>query len=486
MLRFLNGALALSLLSSTALAGEVVWFGEPTPAQRVAVAEQAAPQGPDLTVFDLATGATAFSDADLAALQGLEAALEEVRPYESRLDGELVIMRDLSRPIDGISVLRDEADRDVLFKALTYQGFAVDRYFMQALATDDAAAEYRLDVDGTVVERPWADAIALDSERTISAYDIAEAPQRVAFGEVQRELARALPASLVPWGLGDDDTLVVDGVARDIGPTGSVRLPMGRHFVHVQRDGVITQRWMVRLQAGEEQVVTVQDPVPAVQSWLDAVWAGDSDAVPDAVQTAVSALGGDVWLARPGNRGVDVVRVTADGVQRQQVLPVTTRRSSDSGVTAYGSVHGGWLSSGNFSLDKAGAEFSRSEVNALNLGAGVGMAYTKGWLRIGGGLQLAYTPGADHVARYASGQTHLRLYPHIAVGLPQLQLTLGYALPMHPTAGLRSEIAIAKGLELQATAWLGLGGERTRDGVDPYDLQPLYAATVGVGYRFGL
>jgi hypothetical protein len=89
------------------------------------------------------------------------------------------------------------------------------------------------------------------------------------------------------------------------------------------------------------------------------------------------------------------------------------------------------------------------------------------------------------VARYASTQTPFRAYPYLAAGLKPLQATFGYALPLHPTVGLRSEIPLAKGFELQGTAWYGLGTTRSR-GSDDYQSLPLYAATVGVGYRFGL
>ena len=166
------------LFPVTAVAGEVVWFGEPEPADRLTVSAEALPSGPELDLTDLATASSRFGQTDRRALDDLEAALEEVRPYEARLDGELVIMRDLARPIEAVTVLRTEGDRDVLFKALAYQGFAVDRYFLQTLADDPEGEPFRVTVDGQVLERPWVDANALDPERSITAYDIAEAPQR--------------------------------------------------------------------------------------------------------------------------------------------------------------------------------------------------------------------------------------------------------------------------------------------------------------------
>ena len=66
-------------------------------------------------------------------------------------------MRDLQGPIDAISLVRGDEDRDALFAALAYQGFAVNRYFDTALADDPTAEPYRASWDGWVVERPWLD-----------------------------------------------------------------------------------------------------------------------------------------------------------------------------------------------------------------------------------------------------------------------------------------------------------------------------------------
>ena len=478
---------ALALFApSLAFGAEIVWLEAASDADRLAVESMAHPSLPPLSLLDLRAAASRLTSEDDAALAALNAAVEDVRQYETRLDGEMVIMRDLERPIAGVTVLRDSADRDALYKALTYQGFAVDRFFMGGLDTAPEAAPFRTDLGGVIVERPWVDAIALEPDRDVSPYEIAEAPQRVAYGAVRTEVSRLLPSSLVPTNLPIDGLLFVDGRSAELGPTGAVRVPVGRHLAHVMVDGVIVQRWDVRSIAGGEQELEISLTEAVVAEWVEGLRAGGSDPVPEALLPHLAALGGEVWFAIPGNRGVDVVKVQAMSVERESITRVTDRPTGERALTLFGAVQGGWLSNGNFSLDSPNPQYTRGEVNAANLGLTLGASYSRGWFRAGVGLQTAYTPGVAHVAYYASEETPFRLYPYLAVGMAPIQLTVGYAFPHHPTLGLRSEIPLAAGLELQSTAWLGLATEKSYDSGEVYVSTALYALTIGVGYRFGV
>lgn len=485
MFRFLTGLSLCALSTSTALATEVLWFGEPSTADRVRVATLAVPEHFGFTSLDLMTAAYRASVRDAAAIEALLAAIEEVRPYETRLDGELVIMRNLQRPIDGVGLVRDSADRDALFKALTYQGFAVDRYFMDGLSTSDDAQPFTTQVAGVAVERPWVDAAAIEPMRDISPYEIAEAPQRVAYTQVRDEVARGLPATLVPTNLMDGAVFVVDGRDESLGATGSVRVPRGRHLAHVEVDNVVLQRWDLRLAAGEERELSVDLNRATVDQWLADLWAGADTPMPSALAPHVDALGGEVWLAKPTPRGVELIVVRATDVERRTLGPIGGETQQTPGFSGFAAAHAGWLSSGNFALDKSDAEFTRGEVNAFQIGATLGASYTQGLFRAGVGVQIAVTPGADHVARYGSNQLRARIYPYLAVGIRPAQITVGWTFPHHPTVGLRSEIRLVGDLELQATGWFGLPTTRERDFGGAYRSLPLYAATLGLGYRLG-
>ena len=190
--------LAMALPAHSA---EVVWLAPPDDEQAAYVAEQADAQQPHLNAIGLRAAATAWSDQDRDAFTTLDTVLQDVRSYETKFDGELVIMRDLADPIADIQLVRDESERGKLYAALAYQGFAVNRYFDTALAEDEQAAPYREELNGVTIERPWHDAVALDPDRNVTPYDIAEAPQRVNYGKVQEIVRDALPASLVPIGI---------------------------------------------------------------------------------------------------------------------------------------------------------------------------------------------------------------------------------------------------------------------------------------------
>src|SRR5687768_9101418 len=88
--------LALSL-AAPAEAAEVVWLGEtpPDPAVWRGIAVQAGARGPALSIDDLRSAATMVGPDDDIAYANLDKALKAVRAYETRLDGELLIMDEL-------------------------------------------------------------------------------------------------------------------------------------------------------------------------------------------------------------------------------------------------------------------------------------------------------------------------------------------------------------------------------------------------------
>ncbi|MCA9489745.1 MAG: hypothetical protein KC621_07465 [Myxococcales bacterium] len=146
----------LSALVVTAQAAEVVWVEPPTDTWRASVAALAHASGPALSPVDLCAAATRWTAEDDEALRRVDAALAQARTYETQLDGELLILRDLEGPVTGVTALRDPADRGKLFAALAYQGFAANRYFGDQLGTDEAAAPWRSEVNGQPVERNLA------------------------------------------------------------------------------------------------------------------------------------------------------------------------------------------------------------------------------------------------------------------------------------------------------------------------------------------
>ena len=179
-------------LLPVAAGAPVLWSEDTDPSTRDTVLAMEGASG----TFDPADAVGAdLGDPD-AVIQRLAETLAAVRAFETKLDGELVIMADLQAALDQVEVLRDAADRDAVFKALAYQGFAVDRYFADTLATDDEATSWRAELEDQAVVRPWRDAVAVHPSREATPYDISEAPQRVAFNALRTRLNDALPGAV--------------------------------------------------------------------------------------------------------------------------------------------------------------------------------------------------------------------------------------------------------------------------------------------------
>jgi hypothetical protein len=480
--------LVIGLLGELALAAEVVWTAPPDDAWRARVAEMAGATGPALSPADLRTLGTRWSADDDRALAAVDEVLREVRPYERRLDGELLILRDLAGPIAAVGALRDDADRARLFAALAYQGFAVNRYYGETLGSDEQAAPWRQAFDGQVLELPWVDAAALEPGKEISPYEIAEAPQRVAYERVRQQVGAALPASLVPKNLPPGAALVVDGRESAPGPAGNVKVPPGRHLAHAEVGGQIVARWDVRLAPGESADLVAPAADPAWQAML-------ADLRPGAALPAelAAVVDGELWIATPAaDRGdpptVVAIRNGAVAPVPLDRAPAPQNRAPDHGKRR-GSLAlaatGGWFYSGDFYTQNAvEAPHERSTVNAATAGLAAELDLDVGPVRLGVGADAVYTPGPYHVARFGDATTRIRPYPHVAAGLRAVQATAGWVFPQHPAVGLQGAIPLIGPLELVASAAFGLPRSGERSDGSRWDTERLAWAMGGVGARF--
>jgi len=470
--------LALAVMTA-AQAADVVWLGAAPDDQRASVL--AASGGDEIALIDLRAGPTAVGPDDDEAFDALGAAIESVRSYETQLDGELVIMRDLQPPIDAVGILRNDTDRSALFGALAYQGFAVERYFGDALGDAEDAEPYRATLNGLVVERPWLDAVAIEPDRDVTAYEIAEAPQRIAYAGTKAVVNEVLPASLRPPA--DDGVLFIDGRQASPGPTGDVKLPPGRHLAHLERAGRVLARWDVRLEPGQQ--------IELEPALTDAVWNDFIDdlapgaAIPDPVLPVLEAVGGEVWLARPGERRPTVWSVRPEGIREVEIAaqrPATAARSG--GPSFHVAVVGGWTGSHDFYYqDPANVPPDGATVNAPTVGLTVGTDLHLGPLRLGVGADGMLPLGEPHVAVTGATTTRLRPVPPAVVGVGPATLAVGYVFPYHPALGGRGAIGLPGPLELRWLGWFGLPTTRTTSDGSTYELRPLGMAAAGIGAR---
>ncbi len=472
----------ITCLIAVASAAEVVWLTTPSPTDRSAVAAAAGASGAPLSRLTFKSAATRVSDDDVQLYARLAQVLSDVRAYETKLDGELLILRDLEGPLSELTVMRSEADRDLVFDALAYQGFAANRFWGEALGSDAEAEPWRVEHNGLYVERPWRDAVALAPELEVTAYQIAEAPQRVAYGSVQETVSAALPASLLVTGL-DDALLLVDGVGRAPGAAGDVKVPPGRHFVHVERSGTIIARWTVSVEPGEQVPVDLTEDRKTWRAWFDAL--DEGVAVPEVVGEAVDALGGEVWIASGSGKSLKVFAVTPDAVTRQAVKVSGGGGGSgdEGGLSGWSTVGIGWLSSGNFYTDNAAvAKPERKTVNALTPSVALGVDYDVGLARFGAAVDLAVPTGEHHTVPTADGATRLRPQLQASAGITPIQATFGWLFSHHPAVGAQAGWSFGA-LELRGAYTAGLPGTVARDDGSEWQRLVVHRAGIAVGAR---
>jgi len=477
------------LAAQPALAAEVVWLTPPASpeeaARIVALAEATRPGTP---LASVAGQADAWSEErDGAAHEDLDAALRDVRAFEQRLDGELLIMRDLAGPLSSITVLRDEQDRERVYAALAYQGFAVDRFFESDLASDERAEPYRDTVSGQVIPLPWRDAVALEPERAISAYEIAEAPQRVRYEKIRAHVTGALPGALALDDLPSGVTLVVDGRAVRELPGGILRVTPGRHFAHLVADGRIVSRWSGLVTPGGRVELPLQAPDPDLaMRWRDQLPA----APPQELVDDLAAIGETVWLVDP--RDGRVFEWTSAGVRPLDVdlqagasEPGAPAEPGDMVPTAGLAVGAGWFATQDFYLqDPLNTEPNYATVNAAGLVVSATAGVDLGRWRLEAGSDVWVTLGGNHVAMWGDdNQTHVRAFPHVAAGLREARLAVGWLTPHH--LGLAPRLTLPAGpVELVGNGTIGIsvvdGPERAT-----WEGTPVFSAWVGVGARFG-
>jgi hypothetical protein len=411
--------------------------------------------------------------------------------FESRLDGELVILAELDRPIRAIGLVRNAVERERLFAALAYQGFAADRYFGDQLGADPRAEAHRVVLeDGTAVPRAWAWAVALDPERVPTPYEIAEAPQRVRYNELRERIRARLPGLIVvDEALPAGAEVVLDGAPLRLEGAPQVRALPGRHHAHIQQGGHVLARFDLMIEPGSTSSLQLALSEAVYADWLTAIADGGSPPVPEILWPSIRALGGEVVMAAHDERDrVRAASLTVNGVE-PIVLDGPRGDKPDQAwqtrVEAGVGVGGGWFSSGDFYLqDPGNAPRDKGTVNAGAIDAAVDVRVAVGVLCAGVVLDVAVPVGEHHVAFTGDGQMRARPEIAAAVGVRWAQVTAGYLFPYHPSVGARLTIPVGAGVELLATGAAGLPTTRERADGSTWTGEPVWRAWAGVGWRF--
>jgi len=471
--------MSMMLWASVALAGDggsAVWLGvEPDPTLL--------PQATSVTLEALSP-AQAVSDADRQAVALLQQELEDVGPLIDEFDGELAIMSRLDAAINDVHVLESDADRELLYDALVFQGFAVHRYFQDQLATDPAAEPYRIDLNGTVTVRPWVDAVALDPDRDPSPGMLPDESEAIAFDEARAQI-RLAPRASVMADMPDGAAIAVDGWPAE--PGARAKVAPGYHRVTVVYDGMVVARAEGRVMSGEDLDVVVgamSEDVSALQAPLSE--GPEGYGLPPKVADLLGGLEGPVHLVVPGDRKGPYVYVV-DG-QAATRLVQESDAPEETVVLRLG-AGGGWMYDGGWYVDNYfdGAPSEKSTVNAATPIVTGGFEVRPHRLAaVGAGVDLAIPTGAYSTLPSGDQAIRLRAHPHVAAGLPWVQATFGYLFPWNLAVGARAHLPIGDRLELTAAGTYGIGLSFDQEGnTESFEAQNTVQGWVAVGGRFG-
>ncbi|MFT7521261.1 MAG: hypothetical protein ACI9MC_003412, partial [Kiritimatiellia bacterium] len=366
-----------SMVSLSAMASEVVWLGEPTAEQAARVAAMAGSTRGPLSEAELRSLTTAATPDDTQALSRLQAALRDSRANEAQLDGELRIIEGIEPALVRVTLLRDVEERTMVFRALAYQGFAVDRFWGPEFATSVHAAPYRVIINDHAVERPWLDAFALDPLRKPTSDDIGEEPSRQSYEALRRAMAHALRVDLLVMDLPDGAVVFVDGEVRAFDDVTVLKLLPGRHYVHVELEGHVIAREALRTEPGAR--VEVRLPLPQ-SDWRELVLSlkrGLTGRPPTSFVPFVERLGGELWIAEASESGVRAWKVRSGGVEPVS-LGTDGRTGGAAGalanVSAAGWLGGGFVHGGDYA---AAESWEQGPWNTVAPQVGVELAWDR-------------------------------------------------------------------------------------------------------------
>jgi len=481
----------IALLLSLAIAhgqGSVVWLRGPI--------DPTATEGlVDIPVEDIVEHED-WTKADSAAIDTLAAEFEAVQPLVQQFDGELEIMARLQQALAEVHVIRGNEDRALVFDALVFQGFAVKRYFQDALATDLAAEAYRVRLGEATVVAPWVDAVALDPDREVTAEDIAEEPERRAFADTRAHLLVAPRATVSFDPLPRTALASVDGRLVTWEQDGSLRshvLP-GRHRIALWQGKKIIARDDLWLEPDATHTFH-RRPTPEEVDGLawQLTMGAKSVRLEPVVVEALYPLEPPIYLAVAGETDPWLYQVegsfAVDTVEPEPVIPEPPPEPEPKDWPVAFHALGGvaWMFDGNFyrSNEDEGAPRAFATSHAAPPIVGLALTATVVTAEVGVGLDAAVPSGRWHHLDTAGGELRLRLHPYLSVGPADLpvRFTVGALLPWHAAVGIRGCLELREGVMLTG-AWVqGIGVSRPSSQGPPV---PAHLAVIGITSSLGI
>lgn len=473
------------LLAAPAFADHVLWASPPDPASEAAVA-RTLPGSTSAPLGSLVTGGTAPLKLD--SIEVLRSELAQVRPLVQEFDGELQIMARLEKATNDIDLLRTPEERNLLQRALLFEGFAVHRYFQDKVGTEAGAAPYRTGSGADAWITSWLDACSLLAVNpTPSDEDLPEAAQRLAYDNARAHCSAMPSATFIVGDLAAGAEVRLDGVKIEGGPGIRVRLIPGRHLFHVAVGDTILLAQDARIGPGSDVIISAPFGPTELADLEARIGSGTSGwEVPAAAAMPIRGRGEPVYIATPAGERTRLLRV--DGAVATELKIRPPESTTRVGVVGRATLGGGWISTGDFLLQNVddGATSSVATVNAGTPAASLSVAVEGRWWTAGVGVDGQLTVGEFHSLPTGDTDTSVFLYPHVAAGLPWVQATVGPLFPWYLGVGGHARLPLFKPVELFASGVYGVPLDRPREAGEPtFEPLPLYSAWAGVSVRIG-
>lgn len=375
---------------------------------------------------DITLDPQAATEVDAERIAALSRVIDESQAKWEVFDAETSIARGIAAHCDPIALLRDDADRAALLKALVWQGASITRPYPDSIFNSlEETAPFRVAVANQVMVRPWLDAIALDPKHNFERSEFPDGQSLARVKTLQEQIALLPRATLTVDPLPAGIEAVVDG--RTVA-AGAVELPAGHHYAHLVRNGIVANRMEFDLTPSGKANLAIRVSAEELAAARAKVLISATD-VPNDVLLGIKALAARssppprVFIAAMDDKGRPVVLPLAGGAVVEKIRAVT--------VMFTGELGGGVIESQGFA-GKKGAEFVAPGFGG-DLGFEVGIYNAV--IQIGGELYL--TPTAQMAFGSEGGTTpedndhaSAMFHPHGGVGvyLPRPQPKKAYFL----------------------------------------------------------
>ncbi len=316
----------------------VVWLDPAIPANELqGKAHRLTGGGADLGWVDLALTPGDWTEDDRLKTLAVDAAYETGRKRWDDFDVEQGIAQQIQIAADSVSVLRNEADRESLRKALALSGTAAAKAFPEAkFGTAEEAATFRTMVAARAVPKALVDAIALDPEHVWSRDEVGDGLGFAILTQLAEDLRAEPRATLAVGERPPGAVMVVDGRPLEASVT-QIDLWPGTHYVHALVGNTIAGRVRLTVSAGQNAVYPLAVGAADLAEARTRMLGGDV-AFTGPVATGIEALStvrgqkARVYVAALDDKGRPQVVPYSGGAELMRPNPISVLLTGDLGI----------------------------------------------------------------------------------------------------------------------------------------------------------